>query len=240
MPTMIFYDKPVALNRERHRDSKLLRQSGQFQFARDTNSVLMAGSEIHEAARHYPVVFVSAPDNQYTLAALLGLRDHENLFVDADGQWTSGAYVPAFVRRYPFVLAEGDNDQLTVCVDESYPGWNQADGECLFDDDGKDTPLLQGAVEFLKLFHGEMQRTRVFCARLAALDLLVPKTIRVERDGKQEVLNGLHVVDEDKLRGLDDAQVLDLFRDGWLAWIHAHLGSLGNVEPLARLQTHLQ
>lgn len=235
MPTMIFYERPMVLNRERHRVLKLHRLSGQFGFARGTNSVLMAASEILEAARDYPVVFVRGADGAYALAALLGLRDRENLFVDADGQWRSGAYVPAFVRRYPFVVAEGGSEQLTVCVDESYPGWSQTEGEPLFDEAGRDAPLLQGAVEFLKLFHAEMQRTRAFCARLAALGLLVPKTIRVERGNQQEVLDGLYVVDEQKLRGLDDAQVLALFRDGWLPWVHAHLLSLGNVGQLARM-----
>ncbi|MDR2195564.1 MAG: SapC family protein [Gallionellaceae bacterium] len=237
MAEMIFYERPVALNRERHRNLKLRPQAdGQFNFARHTNSVLMAAAEIEEAIKDYPVVFVPAGEGHYVLAGLLGLRDQENLFVDAAGNWRVNTYLPAFVRRYPFVLAEGGDGQLTVCVDESYPGLNESEGEALFADDGTDTPLLAGAVDFLKRFHIEMRRTREFTDRLAALDLLVPKTIQVNRGGKQEVLEGLYIVDEQKLRGLGDAQSLELLRSGYLFWIYAHLCSLGNVERLARME----
>jgi hypothetical protein len=235
MPTMIFYENPVPLNREQHRQLKLLRQNGQFGFARATNSVPLAASEIGDAMRSYPVVFVSGPEGQYSVAGLLGLRDNENLFIDADDNWKADAYVPAFVRRYPFVPAEDDKGQLTLCVDESFAGLSQTEGEPLFDEEGQDTKLLQSAVEFLKLFHAEMQRTRAFCERLAALGLLTAKTVQVQRDGKQETLQGLHMVDEQKLRELDDAQVLELFRNGYLPLIYAHLHSIRNLDNLLRL-----
>jgi hypothetical protein len=235
MTTMIFYEKPVALNRERHRRLKLDRRDGQFGFARSTNSVLLAATEIGDAAKDYPVVFVAGPGGQYVLAALLGLRERENLFVGADGHWRAGAYLPAFVRRYPFVLAEGGDGPLTVCVDESFPGLGDTEGQALFDEDGQDSALLTDATDFLKRFHAEMQRSRAFTARLAALGLLAPKTIRASRDGQQEILDGFHVVDEQKLRALDDAQALELFRCGDLFLIHAHLCSLGNVERLGQM-----
>lgn len=240
MALMIFYEKPIALNRERHRQMKLRRMKpregrGEFAFARATNSVLMAAVEVIDAVKDYPVVFVAGSSGQYVLAGLLGLQDQENLFVDTDGHWRRGAYVPAFVRRYPFVLADDENGRLTVCVDESFSGLNEAEGEPLFDEAGQDTKLLQDAVDFLKRFHVEMQRTRAFTDRLAALGLLVPKIIRVNRNNRQEILQGLHVVDEEKLRNLGDAEALELFRNGYLALIHAHLSSLGNVERLARM-----
>lgn len=238
MPTMIFYETPVALNRERHRRLKLDRQAGRYDFARATNSVLLAATELSEASKDYPVVFVGNGGGDYTLAALVGLRDKENLFVDAAGEWTRGRYLPAFVRRYPFVLAEGQGEaNLTVCIDEGFSGLNEQRGDPLFDAEGKESALLQSSVEFLRLFHAEMHRTRPFGARLAELGLLQPKTIRVQRDGKQEVLEGFFVVDEEKLRTLADADVVDLYRNGYLAWVHAHLHSLGNVERLALLQT---
>ena len=233
MPTMIFYENPVALNRDRHRHLKLLRQRSQLGFARATNSVPLTIFEINAAMRDYPVIFVCGPNGQYSPAGLLGLRDNENLFVDADNNWKSGAYVPAFVRRYPFMPAEDDKGQLTLCVDESFAGLSQTEGEALFNEDGSESKLLQDAIEFLKLFQAEMQRTRMFCDRLAALGLLTPKTIQVKRsDGKQETLQGLYTVDEQKLRDLTDAQVLELFRNGYLALIHAHLLSMQNVQRL--------
>jgi hypothetical protein len=235
MTTMLFYENPVALNRDQHRKLKLVRQRGQLGFARVTNSVPLAASEIGEAMKDYPVVFVSGPNGQYSLAGLLGLHNNENLFIDADNNWKADTYVPAFVRRYPFVPAEDPKGQLTLCVDRDFTGLSETEGEPLFDEEGRETQLLQDAVEFLKRFHAEMQRTRTFCERLAALDLLVSRTIQVTRDGKQETLQGLSMVDEQKLRELNDAQVLELFRNGYLALIHAHLYSLRNVERLVRI-----
>jgi hypothetical protein len=238
MPTMIFYETPVALNRDRHRGLKLDRQAGRYDFARSTNSVLLAGTELAEASKDYPVVFVGKEGGDYTLAALVGLRDRENLFIDESGEWLRGRYLPAFVRRYPFVLAEGEGESnLTVCIDESFAGLGESRGEPLFDAEGKETPLLAGSVEFLRLFHAEMNRTRAFGARLSELGLLQPKTIRVQRDGKQEVLDGFFVVDEKKLQALGDSDALGLYRNGFLSWVYSHLHSLGNVERLALMQT---
>ena len=81
-----------------------------------------------------------------------------------------------------------------------------------------------------------MKRTRAFGARLAELNLLVPKTIRVERDGKADELDGLFVVNEQKLQALTDVQVTSVFRDGMMPWIYAHLLSLRNIERLGLLQ----
>ncbi|SHH07414.1 SapC family protein [Pollutimonas bauzanensis] len=238
---MIFYDTPMALNRERHRRLKLDKQAGDYSYARQTNSVLLAATEMIEAAKDYPLVFVGKPGGDFTVAGLVGLRDRENLFLDDSGQWATGRYLPAFVRRYPFVLAEEDgNPNLTVCIDEKFSGFGEEKGELLFDPEGNETELLKSQVAFLQLFHAEMQRTRAFAARLAELDLLVARTIRVEHDGRQEVLDSLFVIDEQKLRDLDDAQALGLYRDGYMPWIYAHLQSLGNIERLALIQAQSQ
>lgn len=232
---MIFYERPVALNRAAHLGLKLDSKPGDFSFAAKTNSVLLAATEIAEAAKDYPILFVGQAGGPFSLAAMVGLRDSENLFVDADGAWTAGAYLPAFARRYPFVLAETDNvgEDLTVCIDEAYAALNDERGEALFDADGKESPLLQNAVEFLKLFHAEMQTTRLFVQKLVDYDLLVQKSIQIQHQDRQAVLDGLFVVDQERLQALDDAQALDLFRSGALYWIHAHLLSLKNVERLA-------
>ncbi|MES3025588.1 MAG: SapC family protein [Pseudomonadota bacterium] len=232
---MIFYERPVALNRERHRTLKLDNKSGDFSFAGRTNSILLAVTELAEAAKDYPIVFAGKEGGPFTLAALVGLRDNENLFVGADGAWQEGVYLPAFVRRYPFVLAEAESDgaDLTVCIDESYAGFNEERGDPLFGADGAETPLLEGAVKFMTLFHEEMQQTRLFAQTLADAGLLEMKSIEVNRGDQKQVLEGIFVVDQQKLAALDDAQVLALFRSGALVAVHAHLMSLSHVERLA-------
>ena len=165
-------------------------------------------------------------------------RNDENLLVDASGQWDPQTYVPAFARRYPFVLAEGeDKSVLTVCVDEAYAGLNAVRGEALFDDQGRESEYLKRVLDFLRAFHDDMTRTRDFAARLNELGLLVSKVLTIEqqREGKSErqLLEGVWVVDEEKLRAIDDARIVELFRNGYTGWIYAHLLSLGNVRRLA-------
>jgi hypothetical protein len=234
MTSMIFYETPVALSRSRHRDLRLMPATGDFSFARNINSLLIAATELPDAALHYPVVFVGKPGGPYTLAAMVGLNDQNNLFLDADGAWEADAYIPAFARRYPFVLAEaGDGDDLTVCVDEAFTGWSETEGEALFDADGKESPMLQGAVEFLRQFHIEMQSTHQFAQRLAQHDLLVPKTVEITRDGKKQIIDGIYVVDAARLHALDDGALAGVVRNGDMGLIDAHLLSLKHVARLS-------
>ncbi len=243
MSKLMFYERPIALNRERHANLKLAVTPDHYRFAARTNAVPIMSTEFAEAARDYPIVFVGEEGKAFNVAALVGMRDQENLMVEGDGQWAKGAYVPAFARRYPFVLAKtDDSDNLTVCVDEVYPGLGVEHGEALFQPDGKETPYLQRVLEFLQAFHGDAQRTLDFATRLAQLGLLVPKVINVERPGEPvQTLRGLWIVDAAKLRGIDDARVVELFRDGYLSWIEAHLISLGNfTRLLARMERPAQ
>ncbi|GAA4012120.1 SapC family protein [Actimicrobium antarcticum] len=235
MTTMIFYERAIALNRARHQNLKLDLKSDHFTFAANTNSVLLAGSEFAEASRDYPIVFVGKEGGPFTLAALVGLGDKENLMVSASGKWEEGTYIPAFIRRYPFVLAGTDDaESLTVCVDEAYGGLNEERGEGLFAVDGAQSDYLNNVIEFLRLFHSEMRRTSTFAAKLAELGILTSKVITIERDGKKQTLEGLWVVDEAKLDALDDASMLELVRTGYLGWVYAHLLSLNNIARLAK------
>jgi hypothetical protein len=235
---MLFYERAIALNRDRHQKLRIEAAQNHFAFAGKTNAMLLASTELGEAARDYPIVFVGQEGGPFSLAALVGLRNDENLLVDSAGNWEQGTYVPAFARRYPFVLAEGDDQSvLTVCVDEAYTGLNEDRGEALFDEGGKESQYLTRVLDFLKAFHADMLRTRAFASRLNELGLLVSKVITIEqqRGGKTErqQLEGLWVVDEEKLRGIDDARIVEIFRNGYMGWIYAHLLSLGNVRRLA-------
>lgn len=234
--TLLFYEKPVPLNREAHRFARLKYTPGNFSFAKSTNSIPLAGIEFAAAARDYPVVFSGTDAGNTIPVILVGLRRDENYFVDGEGRW-QGAYVPAFVRRYPFVLAEKGHDQFTVCVDEAYPGFNVEDGEPLFDAAGKEQPFLKSALDFLSEYQGRMRQTQAFVRRLYEWELLKSQVIQVaSKDKPSFVLQGIQVVDEQRLLKLDETRLQILFRGGELGWIYAHLISLANLQ---RLSTHL-
>jgi hypothetical protein len=240
MKTMLMYERLTPVNRDQHRALRVKASGQHLNFARETNSLLMAVTELPLAALDLPCVFVASGD-QHTMVSVVGLRDKENLYIDAEGRWDPQSYLPAFIRRYPFVLAEQPgSDQLTVCVDEAFDGLNNTDGEALFTDEGKVTPYLQQLQKFLLDFHNDMQRTTLFAKRLNELGLLVERNIDFKLGEQHLNLNGFKVVDEDKLRQLAPEVVQELFASGALGWIHAHLLSLNNVSKLgARLSRKL-
>jgi hypothetical protein len=235
MASLIFYEKAVALDRNRHQNLKIQTKADHFSFSRKTNSVFLAGSEFAEAAHDYPIVFVGPEAGPFTAVALVGLSGDDNIMVSNEGVWEVGTYIPAFIRRYPFVLAGAEQaETLTVCLDEAYAGLGLQEGEAFFSPEGAETPYLKNVIEFLRLFHAEMNRTNAFASKLAQLDLLSSKVITVEFEGQKRNLEGLWLVDEQKLLALDDAQTLELVRSGYMGLIYAHFLSLSNVVRLAR------
>jgi len=231
MANLLFYNKPVALNKETHKDIKIKPLDNNFAFAKGTNSVILAGVEFTEAAKEYPIVFAQAGDNVVPVA-LLGLRNEENLYVTEDGKWDA-RYVPAFVRRYPFVLAQtSDSNQRVVCVDEGFAGFNETEGQPLFEG-GEQTQLLTQAIDFLEEYQKQYVRTETFVRRLKDNDLLMSLNAKVDMvDGTQFGLSGLLAVDEKKLLQLSDEKALEFFKSGELAWVYCHLMSLGSMSRL--------
>lgn len=124
-------------------------------------------------------MFTRAAGGQVVPVVMLGPRSRENLFIDEREQWDA-RYVPAFVRRYPFVLAELPGRSLAVCIDEAYAGLNESEGEPLFDAQGGDTPFLRNALEFLSQYQREYLRTGAFCRRLDQAGLLTAMDARAD------------------------------------------------------------
>ena len=253
--TVLFYQRPVLLDRVAHRHATVNMRNVDFAFTRKTNSVPVTALEFGRAATEYPIVFAGPSPDRLMPVVVLGLRNEENLFVNAQGKWT-GIYIPAFIRRYPFVLAERNNAQdLSACVDTAFSGWTDAGtqgaagngspvptdtekGEALFDEQGAETPFLKNVLEFLGQYQGNIRQTQLFVQKLNELNLLVGREIRARDTANQPLaLRGFFAVDEAKLNALSDAQVVELYRPGFMGLILAHLISLGNI---ARLEMRLR
>lgn len=236
MTILYFYEKVVPLNSELHRELKISPSREGYGFAGRTNVIPLMAVEFIEAAREYPIVFSKSGEN-FLPVVLVGLRNAENLLVNAEGKWDA-RYVPAFARRYPFVFDErAPNGALTVCIDESYSGFDDIEGEPLFDEKGGQSARLTEIVSFLNDFHAEALQTSRFTKRLAELDLLVEAAANVNlADNQHLTLAGIYAIDEAKLLKLEDAIVLEMFRSGELALVYSHLASLPNVQ---RLTEHL-
>ncbi len=231
MTTLLLYKDIQALNREQHQALKL-QQSENCDFAASTHLVPVAGLEFFQAARHYPLVFIGE-GSQATPIALLGLKQGHNGYLDDEQRWQANTYIPAFIRRYPFVLAQDEASNFTVCFDAAFTGWSEEQGKDLFDEQGRNSDYLDEMIQFLQNFTAEMERTRAFVEKLHALELLSPRAIKLSHSsGESFVLSDFLAVDEEKFLALADEQVLDLHRSGFLGWIYAHLMSLGNANQL--------
>ncbi len=233
MSNFAFYKKVVALNSEAHRNLKFSAAETSFDFARDTTAVLLAGVEFAETGREYPIVFVRGQDGQMRPVALLGVRDGENLFVDSNGKWDA-SYIPAFVRRYPFVMAEGGvPGQLVVCIDEKCPALNVDQGELLIDGEGKSQPRMTEVIQFLQNFQQEFMRTELITKQLDELGLFIQQGARFDTPtGETFQLNDFFLIDEAKFGQLADDKLSQLFRSGAMGIVYLHLASLGNMRRL--------
>jgi hypothetical protein len=231
MTTMLLYKEIKALNRDEHKVLRI-KPAADCAFAASTHLVPLAGLEFFQAARHYPIVFIGEGE-QLMPIALLGLSEGQNSYLDSANQWRANTYVPAFVRRYPFVLAQDDGDNFTVCFDAAYPGWNEEEGRELFNAEGENTDYLNEMIQFLQNFTHEMERTRELVKALNELKLLTPRTLQLTHaSGESFVLRDFQAVDEARFAELTDEQVLSLHKSGFLGWIYAHLMSLGNANQL--------
>jgi hypothetical protein len=225
---LLFYENAVPVSASRHRDLRVEAGAG-YAFASHASAVPIMAVEIVAAASEYAIVFTSAGD-EILPAVVLGMRTDQNLYLGPDGKWNA-KYVPAFIRRYPFVFAaSADRKTLTLCIDESHAGLKrEGDGQRLFGDDGKPTPYTEKVLKFLQDFQAHFQRTRQFCQRLKELDVLESTGVQLKTgDGGKAAIGGFLVVNRKKLREVADDKLLAMAKSDELELLHLHLYSLRN------------
>lgn len=215
-----------------HGDLKVL--SGRdFSFASGLHTIPLSAIEFMPSARHYPIIF--AGDEDLQPIAMLGLRPGENLFVEPNGSWREGCYVPAILRRAPFVLmqdSKGGQDGVGLCLDVESPLVSKTDGAPLFKD-GKPTSIVAKMATFAASFSKEQSRTQLFVQACMKHELLVERQMEITlATGQKVAFRGFRVIDEDRMRKLPDAAALDFYRRGWSALAVAHFLSLGNMGRL--------
>ncbi|MGI4732458.1 MAG: SapC family protein [Janthinobacterium lividum] len=197
----------------------------------DRRFVEIAPREVTMAAITFPVMVTKNADSgAFLLGAVLGVDEGENLYLD---QMNDGdVYRPLQLQREGFWIAQ---DQ--VAADLDHPRFKTGSGERLYDDEGSPTPFLQGVMEALKELRGGVSMSAVLLPRLVELGLLVPIDISLDfDDGSRRTLQDLYSIDQDALRTLDDAIVLDLFRRGYLQVVYLMIASLKNIPRLAKMK----
>lgn len=230
---LLIYERATTISSELHRDWCV--QAGtSYEFAREVNSVPLLAAEFAAAAGEYAIIFAGNEETVFP-SVVLGLQDRQNLFLGADGAWL-GNYVPAFLRRYPFVFSENPAGGFTLCIDEEFEGLNrEGRGERMFDADGKRTQYLSNILNFVSTYQAQFERTRLFCKRLVDLKVLDSAQARFEApDGRSSALTGFFAINRDRLKAIPEASLKEMFQTDELELCHLHMHSLGNIAALGK------
>ena len=223
----ILYNDLIPLSSNEHGTWKTNTMNG-APFLKEVHAIPVTIDEFVTVQRHYPIIFADA-ENPIPLA-LMGLNEGVNVFIGDDGMFTQPVYIPAYVRRYPFMLAQlGQNPQeLSLCFDPT-SGLVRADGDAaeLFTD-GQPSETTKAVLQFCEQFEQSAQRTGAFLNELREMDLLMDGevTITPENAPQPSVYRGFKMVNEEKLRDLRGDQLRKMNQNGMLSLIMAHLFSL--------------
>jgi hypothetical protein len=227
---LLIYKAAVPINRTVHHDC-FVDIGANYAFAAEVNSVPLMAVEFPQAASEYAIVF-GGTETDPTPAAILGVRGNENLFLGDNGLWQA-KYVPAFVRRYPFVFSHTE-EKFVLCVDEGFSGFNrEGRGHRLFNTDGSSTAYIEGILKFLQDYQTHFLATQRFCNRLRDLGLLEPMSAQLMlRSGPALSLGGFMGISRERLKSLPGKVLTQLAQTDELELIYTHLQSLRNFERL--------
>ena len=241
---VLFYSKPEPLSRELHGKIGLRRMERPFGFAAQTNVVPLTVGEFPVAGLSYPIIFAG---DRYQPLAVMGIRQGTNLYVGDDGAFQTGAYIPAYIRRYPFVLANDQSrEQLVVCIDRAASMLGEDYDLPFFNEKGEPTDYTNGCIQFCNDFENEGRRTESFITLLKELDLFeVARASFAPNNpdgtpGATQPIAEYFAVSETKLKALPSEKLLELVANGAVAQIYAHLMSLTGWDRLIALTMERQ
>ena len=230
----LFYNELHALNLGQHKDFKIRTMEKAPHMAK-THAIPATVDEFSLLQRYYPIVF-SIGDNPIPLV-LMGLSEGSNVFLNEEGRLNDPkVYLPAYMRRYPFMLARlrPDADELSLCFDPTSGAVGEfEEGEPLFDGD-QPSQATKNILGFCEQFETAGQRTSAFMEELKKSGLLMDGEVSIQPDGAPQpfVYRGFQMVDEEKLRDLRGDELRRMNQNGMLSLIYAHLFSLAQIREV--------
>jgi len=236
----VFYQDLMPLNSRDHAEWKS-RTTDKAPWLAGFHAVPLTVEEFPAAARNFPIVF-SSGENPVPLA-LLGLNEGVNVFVEDDGTVSENIYVPAYVRRYPFLLARltPESEELSLCFDPTCDLIGEfEDGRPLFEN-GEASDLTKGLLEFCEQFEQAGMKTQAFVEELAKHKLLMDGEVAIQQEGVEApfVYRGFQMIDQSKLREVRGDVLRTWNQNGLLPLIYAHLFSLELIREIFGRQVQL-
>ncbi|HEX8570968.1 MAG TPA: SapC family protein [Caulobacteraceae bacterium] len=233
--SVLFYSKPEPLSREMHGGLGLKQLENPFRFAAQTHVIPLVVTEFAPAALSYPIIFVG---EQRMPVAVMGVNQGENLFADEKGVFDVDAYLPAYMRRYPFVFANDESQsRMIVCIDRDAEMITESP-ETPFFENGEPTEYTKNAIKFCENFETERRRTEAFVKMLKDADMFEVKratfTPRAPdgTTGEPQLIAEYYAVSETKMAALTGEQLEQFHKTGALSQIYAHFVSLVGWERL--------
>ena len=233
-PLPLFYNGLEPLSSETHATWRV-RQLDAAPFLVGQHAIPITTDEFPLVQRFMPIVF-SIGDDAIPLA-LMGLNEGVNVFVGDDGKLTeNNLYVPAYVRRYPYMLARlrPDSEELSLCFDPTSEAIGAFDeGDALFEN-GQPSQVTKSILDFSEQFEQAGARTQAFMNELRELDLLMEGEVTIQPEQEQPpfVYRGLQMVNEEKLAALRGDQLRKMSQSGMLPLLYAHLFSLSLMREI--------
>jgi len=229
----LFYKNLIPLTSDLHAAHGLVTRT-ELSFARATHAIPLTVDEFVLAQRSYPIVFSDGAES--VPLALVGLKEGENLFVDEAGAWRAGAYIPAYVRRYPFMLArlQPDAEVLSLVLDDSAGAISEDAPDKLFDEAKEPTEVTKNILTFCEQFEQSIARTKAFMDELAKQGLLMEGQAQIQLPGMEQpaTFAGFRMVDEQKLQNIRGDQARKMVQNGMMGLVYAHLFSLSQMREL--------
>jgi len=233
---VLFYTRPEPLDINRHGKLGMMATDRPFRFAAKQHFIPLHAGEFGPAAVNYPIIFAGT---DYAPLAVMGLSAGENMFIAEDGYYRPGAYIPSFIRRYPFVGARDDQAKRTiVCIDRGSDLWVEDKADVMLFENGEASQFTKNCIEFCSQFDTDRAASELFVKILQDLDLFETRqatyTPRLENNvlGEQQLVAEFFAVSETKLKDLPNDKFLELKDNGALPLIYAHMTSLFGWERL--------
>lgn len=209
-------------------------QSPDFRFTATTNAIPLVAEEFAFAAGDYPIVFTAG--SVPVPVAVTGLELDKNLMLDESGMWLSRSYIPAYVRRYPFILVEEpESKQLMLCCENNAPQLSP-NGDLPLFENGEPADVVKQALDFCMALRQQGEITDSFVKELQAHNLLQPGHVEVDlQDGRQIRMDGFLAVDRQMFLDLPPDIIADWHKRQWLDLIYAHFLSNSRWQKLAEI-----
>ena len=232
-PLPLFYKDLMPLNSRDHAAwSSRITENATWMVGQ--HAIPLTAEEFVHASRHFPIVF-SVAENPVPLG-LMGLNEGVNTFFEDDGKLSTPIYVPAYARRYPFMLAKltPDTEELSLCFDPTRDLVGEFEGGTALFDGDQPSESCKATLDFCRNFEEAGFRTQSFVDELVKHNLLMDGEVSIQQAGNDQpfVYRGFKMIDQEKLRDLRGDVLRTMNQNGMLALIFAHLFSLEHMSEV--------